>query len=184
MSLSDQDVSPKSQLLSTQTIAFGICGGIGAVESIKIIRELRRHGAKVIPFMTPSALQFLTTLSVEWAAQNKAVLHSTEDVEHLQSFRAVVVAPCTLNSLAKMALGLADNAVTSLLATQFARRAKVLLIPAMNEAMSQHPLYQNHTSILKSWGAAFLEETPEEGRLKMPSPEKVTHKLLEMLTSR
>ena len=166
--IADRGVKTKSKRLDGKRIALGVCGGIGATEVVKIIRELRRHGASVVPFLTPSVTDFISELSIEWAASTKPVLRLGADVDHLETYDLVVVAPATLNTIAKSALGIADNAVTLLVASQIGRKAPVIFVPAMNLMLRRHPAYDLHVKTLTKWGASFFEPEPQEERLKMP----------------
>lgn len=171
MNSSDLGVSQKSKRLADRRIAFGVCGGIGAVEVVKIVRELRRHGAEVTIFTTPTVSQFVGEMSLAWAAQSAVRSAPSAEVYHLETFDIAIVAPATLNTISKAALGLADNAVTLLIASQLGRKAPLLFIPAMNVQLREHPAYGENVSRLTSWGARFIEPPIEEGRLKMPAPE-------------
>jgi phosphopantothenoylcysteine decarboxylase/phosphopantothenate--cysteine ligase len=179
--ISDTGVEAKSTQAKGRRIALGICGGIAAVESVKIIRELRRHGARVTPFFTPSVTAFIGELSVEWAAGEKVVLQTGADVDHLQDFDLVVVAPATLNTIAKSALAICDNAVSLLVAGQLGRRGKLLFVPTMNLDLQQHPAYPEYVKRLEGWGAKFFACAPQESRLKMPAPEEIAERVLELL---
>jgi phosphopantothenoylcysteine decarboxylase / phosphopantothenate---cysteine ligase len=178
----DKGVSSKSTRLSGKRIAFGVCGGIGAVEVVKIIRELRRHGAEVHPFLTPSVQKFVTALSIEWAAGRAPVLEADAQVDHLEDFDLMIVAPATLNTISKAALGLADNAVTLAIAGQLGGNRKLLLYPTMNDKLRAHPRYESALRELEGWGARFPEAPEEEGRRKMPSPEQVAEAALEAIS--
>lgn len=171
-------VRQKSDRLSDKWIGMGICGGIGSVETVKSIRELRRHGAKVTAFFTPSAEDFITHMSVEWAAGNPVVKKMDARMDHLEPYDLVVVAPATLNTITKCALGISDNPVTLLVATQLGRKKNLCFVPTMNADMASHPVYLDHVKQLKSWGAKFLTQEEEEDRLKMPSPETLTQFIL------
>lgn len=152
---------------------MGICGGIGAVESVRFLREIRRHGAEVHAFLTPEVERFITRLSVSWAAGREAIVQMGAEADHLDHFSLVLVVPATLNTIAKCASGIADNAVTLLVASQLARRAPVGFVPAMNAVMAAHPALESHRATLETWGAKFLLSTEQEGRLKVPPPESV-----------
>jgi phosphopantothenoylcysteine decarboxylase/phosphopantothenate--cysteine ligase len=169
----DKGVATKSSALFNRRIALGISGGIGAVELVKVARELRRHGAEVHAFFTPSVTRFISEMSIEWATGNKVVAAADADVTHLDEFDLVVVAPATLNTIAKCAVGISDNAVTLLVAGQLGRRAPVLFIPTMNIQLRQHPAFGPHQKTLRDWGARFFESTEAESRLKMPTPEEI-----------
>ena len=169
--ISDRGVQTKSRDLEGRHLALGISGGIGSVEVVKIIRELRRHGARVTPFLTEHAEAFITPLSVEWAAGEKAVRQPGAEVDHLDAFDLVVIAPATLNTIARSAVGIADNAVTLLVASQLGRKGRLLFVPTMNAQLRAHPAYAEHVARLEGWGARFLAGDLEEDRLKMPTPE-------------
>jgi len=70
--------------------------------------------------------------------------------------------------------------VTLLVASQLGRKGQTLFVPAMNEALSSHPLYTEHTERLKSWGAGVWEVQSDEGRWKTPSPERVAEYVIEL----
>ena len=182
--ISDRMVVAKSKVLAGKAIAVAVCGGIGAVEIVKIIRELRRHGAVVTAFFTPSTERFITRLSVEWATESSVVMEPNADVDYLHAFDLVLVAPATLNTIAKSALGLADNAVTLLIATQFGRKAPVLFVPTMYIEMKHHPLYRHYEKLLESWGADFLEPAEKENRQKMPDASVVADKVCAWVKNR
>ncbi len=182
VSLADTGVQKKSRRLENRNLALAVCGGIAAVESVKILRELRRYGAKITPFFTPHVIDFITELSVEWAAGEKVVTKMGADVDHLDPFDLVIVAPVTLNTLSKSALGLADNPVTLLIAGQLGRKSPLLFVPTMNTQLLGHPLYLEYVTRLKGWGAEFLESEEEEGRVKMAPPERLVKRVIEVLS--
>ncbi|NBX69701.1 MAG: hypothetical protein EBR01_12140 [Proteobacteria bacterium] len=177
----DRGVQLKSHELSGKKIAMAICGGIASVESVKIIRELRRHDASVFPFYTPEVLKFMTELPVEWASGNKVILDARAQVDHLEEFDLVIVVPATLNTISKAALGIADNVVTLLIAGQLGKRGEVLIVPTMNAVLKNHPLFESYRNLLESWGVEFLSSEEEEDRLKVPSPEVIAGRVIAIL---
>lgn len=179
----DTGVEKKSVRLSEKRIGFAICGGIAAVESVKLIRELRRHGAEVFPYFTPDAERFVGKLSVAWASSRDVVMDVGYDVDHLAPFDLVIVAPATLNSVSKSAYAITDNAVLLLIASQIGRKGKVLFVPTMNEVLKMHPGYAEAKKRLIHWGAEFFENEFEESRMKMPSPENLAKRVFEMIGS-
>lgn len=176
----DTGVELLSRSLSGKRVAYGVCGGIGSVESVKIIREIRRHGAEVVPFATPSALRFITPLSLEWAA-NHPLAGDGPDTAYLRDFDVVVVAPTTLDTLIKVSLGICENALLLLVASQIGGKRPVLLYPTMNEKMAAHPQYVEAKRVLKSWNVGVMEPGIVEERLKMPDPASVAAQLRELV---
>ena len=176
----DTGVESLSSRLDGVSIAVGVCGGIGAVEVVKIIRQLRRHGARVTAFMTPDSLQFVTELSVSWACETSAIVHPSARVEHLQSYDIALIVPATLNTISKCALALCDNVVTLMVATHLGRRRPLVFVPSMHEDLKNHPLYSFHRDQLAAWGAQFLESSPAEGKIKVPLVDNIVGAVIEL----
>lgn len=153
-------------MLAGKHILIIIGGGIAAFKSLDLIRRLRERGATVTPVLTPAAEQFVTPLSVSALAGNKVYrelfdLNDEAEMGHIQLSRVadlVVVAPATADMMAKMANGLAnDLASTLLLATD----TPVLIAPAMNVRMWQHPATQRNLETLRKDNVAVVG--PNEG---------------------
>ncbi|MCL3881963.1 bifunctional phosphopantothenoylcysteine decarboxylase/phosphopantothenate--cysteine ligase CoaBC [Marivita sp. GX14005] len=148
-------------MLSGKRILLIIGGGIAAYKSLDLIRRLRERGASVTPVMTRAAEEFVTPLSVAALAGEKtyrALFDLTDEAEmgHIQLSRVadlVLVAPATADLMAKMAHGLAgDLASTLLMATD----TPVMIAPAMNVRMWEHPATQRNLSILRGDGIAVI----------------------------
>lgn len=177
----DTGVKLKSQRLHQTRIAVGSCGSIGAVELVKLFRELRRHGAEVFPFVTDSVRRFITDMSLSWGAGRPPVRELEAEVEHLEIYDLVLIAPVTWNTLAKCSLGLADNPVTLLVASQLGNQVPVLFVPTMNLRLRNHPLYSQTVGRLREFGATIYESEVEEGRLKMPDPKLLVDRVVELV---
>ncbi len=153
-------------MLAGKRILLIIGGGIAAFKSQLLIRALREQGASVTPVLTRAAEEFVTPLSVSALAANKVyrdLFDLTDEAEmgHIELSRSadlIVVAPGTADLMAKMAGGLAnDLASTLLLATD----TPVLVAPAMNVRMWEHPATQRNLATLKGDGVRFVG--PEKG---------------------
>ncbi|APX15531.1 bifunctional phosphopantothenoylcysteine decarboxylase/phosphopantothenate synthase [Phaeobacter inhibens] len=153
-------------MLANKRILLIIGGGIAAYKSLELIRRLQDQGAEVVPVLTKAGEEFVTPLSVS-ALAGQAVhrdlfdLTAEAEMGHIQLSRSadlLVVAPATADLMAKMANGHAnDLASTLLLATD----TPVLLAPAMNVRMWQHPATQRNLEILLADGVACVG--PDEG---------------------
>jgi phosphopantothenoylcysteine decarboxylase/phosphopantothenate--cysteine ligase len=148
-------------MLSGKHILLIIGGGIAAYKSLDLIRRLRERGAKVTPVLTRAGEEFVTPLSVSALTGVKVFrdlfdLGDEAEMGHIQLSRAadlLVVAPATADLMAKMAQGAAnDLASTLLLATD----TPVLLAPAMNVRMWQHPATQRNIATLRGDGVAMV----------------------------
>ncbi len=153
-------------MLASKRILLIIGAGIAAYKSLDLIRRLKERGASVTPVLTGAAEEFVTPLSVSALAGEKVyrdLFDLTDEAEmgHIELSRSadlIVVAPGTADLMAKMAQGLAnDLASTLLLATD----TQVLVAPAMNVRMWQHPATQRNLATLKGDGIRFVG--PESG---------------------
>jgi len=164
-------------------VVLGVSGGIACYKSCFLARRLVEAGAVVDVVLTQSAAEFVRPVTFE-ALSGRPALSSLWDrggaLPHIELGRApdlILVAPATANLLARVALGLADDLLTSLL---LARRAPVLLAPAMNDEMYANPATQRNIAILRERGFALvgpeigaLAEGPSERPGRMSEPETI-----------
>src|SRR5919109_2183075 len=136
-------------------ILLGVSGGIAAYKACELTRLLVRAGHDVVPLVTPGAGRFVPTETFRALARRPPA----EDVYlHLTRADLLLVAPCTANTLAKLAHGLADNVLTE---AALAHRGPVLVAPAMNPRMWAHPATQANAELLRTRGVELLG--PAEG---------------------
>ncbi len=170
-----------STLLEGKRIALAITGSIAAVETVKLARELIRHGADVVPFASPAATSILHPNALEFATGHEPVTELTGQVEHLWGAKgdvdAVLMAPATANSIAKVALAIDDTPVTSLVSTTLGN-APVIIAPAMHEQMLENPTTQEHLDTLEDRGADLVTPLQEEGEAKLAPLESVVEHVL------
>lgn len=171
-------------MLAGKKILIGITGGIAAYKIPFLIRLLIKEKAEVKVVMTPSATDFVTPLTLATLSQNpvniepfKASDGSWNSHVELGTWADImIIAPLTANTLAKIAVGIADNL---LLTTYLAARCPVFFAPAMDLDMYQHPSTQNNMRSLQSFGNILIE--PQEGELasglcgggRMEEPQKI-----------
>ena len=171
-------------ILDGKRLLLVISGGIAAYKSLVLIRRLREQGAAVRVILTEAGARFVTPLSVAALSEDKVYqelfsLTDESEMGHIRLSRAadlVVVAPATADLLAKMAAGLADDlASTALLATD----KPVLVAPAMNGAMWEHPATQTNIGILTGRGVRRIGPNAgelacgETGTGRMAEPEEI-----------
>ena len=150
-------------------VNVGITGGIAAYKSPLLVRLLRKEGHEVKCVATEHALQFVTPLTLETVSGNKLYAdlfatdndHTTEHISLKDWGDVMVVAPATANIIGKMASGIGDDALSTLLLS-FARKP-ILLAPAMNTQMGENPAVQRNISFLRSVGVDIVE--PAVGEL-------------------
>jgi len=148
-------------------VLLGICGGIAAYKSAELVRLYRQRGDEVQVVLTRAAHAFVTPLTLA-TLSGQPVLEelfsaASASIEHIavaQAAEVVVVAPATAHTLARMALGLADDSLTTLL---LATPAPVVVAPAMNVQMWRHAATQEHLETLRARGVVVVP--PGEGYL-------------------
>ncbi|MFD3263630.1 bifunctional phosphopantothenoylcysteine decarboxylase/phosphopantothenate--cysteine ligase CoaBC [Phenylobacterium ferrooxidans] len=154
--------------MSEKRILLIVGGGIAAYKSLELVRLLRKAGVAVRPILTAAGAQFITPLSLSALCEDRVYselfsLDDESEMGHIQLSRSadlVVVAPATADLMAKAAGGLAnDLASTTLLATD----KRVLMAPAMNVRMWNHPATQRNRATLAADGVAFVG--PDEGAM-------------------
>ncbi len=155
-------------MLAGKTVVMGICGGIAAYKAASLCSKLVQAGADVHVIMTESACKFIAPLTFQTLSRHRVVTDTfAEDdpavVSHIHLADAAdlfVVVPATANIIAKMAVGVCDDMLsTTLLATT----APVLVAPAMNVHMYAHPAVRQNIETLRRRGVEFAE--PGEGQL-------------------
>jgi phosphopantothenoylcysteine decarboxylase / phosphopantothenate---cysteine ligase len=154
-------------------VLLGVSGGIAAYKACEICRLLVRAGHDVVPLVTPGAERFVTAETFRALARRPP----GDDVYlHLTRADLLLVAPCTANTLAKLAHGLADNVLTE---AALAHRGPVLVAPAMNPRMWSHPATRANAEQLRARGAVLVgpdEGETAEGELgvgRMSEPEDI-----------
>ncbi|MCB1090362.1 MAG: phosphopantothenoylcysteine decarboxylase [Verrucomicrobiae bacterium] len=149
-------------------VVLGVTGSIAAYRAADIASQLTKRGCEVHVVMTSDALEFISPLTLQVLSRHP-VTTSLYDEKHnwhpghidlADRADLLLVAPATANTIAKLALGLADDALSAI---ALATRAPLLIAPAMNGKMWTHPATEGHVATLKSRGADFIG--PEEGLL-------------------
>lgn len=153
-------------MLNGKKILVGVTGSIAAYKSLLLVRQLIKAGAEVKVIMTPSAKDFVTPLSLSTLSKNPVLIDLFEEhswANHVALGRwadAMVVAPLSCNTLAKMATGQCDNL---LLAVYLSAICPVIVAPAMDEDMWHHPATKSNLQKLQSFGNKVV--SVEKGEL-------------------
>jgi phosphopantothenoylcysteine decarboxylase/phosphopantothenate--cysteine ligase len=162
-------------------VLLGVSGGIAAYKACELCRLLVKDGHDVVPLVTPGAERFVSAETFRALARRPP----GDDVYlHLTRADLLVVAPCTANTLAKLAHGLADNVLTE---AALAHRGPVLVAPAMNPRMWSHPATRANAEELRARGVVLVgpdEGETAEGELgvgRMAEPEEIFGAALALL---
>ncbi|MGH3063205.1 MAG: bifunctional phosphopantothenoylcysteine decarboxylase/phosphopantothenate--cysteine ligase CoaBC [Gaiellaceae bacterium] len=165
-------------------VLVGVTGGIAAYKACELVRLFVRAGHEVVPLVTPGADRFVRAETFHALARRKP---EAELYPHLQRADLYVIAPLTANTLAKLTYGIADNVVAE---TALAHDGPVLVAPAMNVRMWQHPATQANVETLRSRGIEFVGPAEgelaegEEGVGRMAQPVEIFERAQELLGAR
>jgi phosphopantothenoylcysteine decarboxylase/phosphopantothenate--cysteine ligase len=176
-------------------VALGVCGGIAAYKAVEVLRGLQKAGCTVRVAMTKRACEFVQPLTFRALSGSHVVVDdyapdNPDPIAHItfsQTADLLIVAPATANIIAKFANGVADDFLTS---TYLACSAPVLIAPAMNTTMWEHPATQRNLERLRADGVHIIE--PDAGEMacgtigpgRLSEPDRIVAAALEILRSK
>ncbi len=176
-------------------IVLGVSGGIAAYKTPELVRRLRDAGADVRVIVTPNGARFVSPLSLATVSEHGVIIDQWGDpgkggVDHIELARwaeLLLVAPASANIIAKLAVGIADDALSTY---AVAHRSGILIAPAMNTSMLLHPTVQQNLAFLRARGVDIME--PDEGLLacgdegagRMPDPPVIVERVQQHFRSR
>ena len=173
-------------------IIVGVTGGIAAYKAAELVRLLVKAGAETRVAMTAHATEFVTPLTFEALSGHRVVWdmwsHETLPMDHIswgQEADLIIVAPATANFIGKMAHGMGDDFLSTMV---IAATAKILICPSMNSRMLMNPVVQDNIRLLKERGFSVME--PAEGELacgtegpgRLPEPEDIVEEAVILLS--
>ena len=183
----------KKTVFYKKNIVLGVCGGIAAYKSVELLRRLVKLGARVRVIMTRSATRFVGPMTLEVLSENQVcvdLFDSTDDaaIRHIawaEAAHGVIIAPATANMVAKLAHGIADDALSTFM---LAVTCPVMVCPSMNSNMFEHPANRRNLKQLEADGCHIL--APGEGALacgttgpgRLPEPSEIVDRLASFLT--
>jgi len=181
-----QDISPGRK------VALGISGGIAAYKAVEVLRGLQKAGCAVRVAMTARACEFIQPLTLRALSGEHVIVDdyapdNPDPIAHItfsQTVDLLIISPATANIIGKFANGIADDFLTS---TYLASTAPVLIAPAMNTTMWEHPATRRNVAQLKADGVLFIE--PDDGEMacgtigpgRLSEPDRIVSAALEIL---
>ncbi len=179
----------RSNLLRGKRVVLALTGGVSVYRAPDIARELIRHGADVVTFMSREASRLLGPRVMEWATGNPAYVELSGYAEHVNICTvadAVVVVPATANTIGKVANGIGGDTPVALCAmTALGAGVPLLLVPAMNESMWRNPLVRSNIERLRGGlGVRFVEPVLSEGKAKLVENQEVVESVIDLLAPR
>jgi phosphopantothenoylcysteine decarboxylase/phosphopantothenate--cysteine ligase len=180
----------KSHMLYDKKIVLGITGSIAAVETVKLAHELIRHGATVYPVLTKAACEIISPEALRFASGNAPITKLTGDVEHVKLCGLVndkadllLIAPCTANTISKIACGIDDTTVTTFATTAIGSKMPVIIVPAMHSSMYDHKIVQDNIKKLENMdlNIEFINPSRAENKRKLPAIDEIVSGVIRRL---
>lgn len=165
--------------LNGKNIVLGITGSIAAVETVRLTHALRRKGAVMTAVMSNAATRIIHPDTLTYATGNDTIVTITGRVEHIMYCGdggiadLLLIAPCTANTLCKVAAGIDDTSVTTYATTAIGRGMPVIIVPAMHQSMFRHPAVKDGIAKLKSWGVVVVPPRIDEGKAKIAGTDDI-----------
>jgi len=177
--------------LAGSRIALCVTGSVAVVKSPELARLLMRHGADVVPVMSRGATDLMSPDLLFWATGNKPVTELTGAIEHVAlagnvpgKVDLVLVAPATANTIGKIAVGIDDTPVTTVVTTALGEGIPLMVVPAMHEPMYRHPIVVENLEKLSRIGVQVIMPRVEEGKAKIADSETVVEAVRALLGSK
>ncbi len=182
---SDELRFTKSRKLEGKKIVLGVTGSIAAVETVKLCRELIRHGADLYPVMSESAQEIIHSNALQFASGHDPVIKINGGVQHVSlcgnvADRAdlLLIAPCTANTISKIACGIDDTSVTTFATTALGSNIPIMIAPAMHSSMYNHLIIKENIKKLENIGVEFIGPIFLEKKAKIADIEKITARVI------
>ena len=165
----DTGVSAIGNSLDGKRVILAVSGGIAATESVKLARELRRHGAEVYPMMTKSAEKVITPLALAWGSGISVVSDWESEMSQLGEFDGLILAPATRNTIAKFVHGIIDSPVMMAISAASGSEIPILFVPSMHNDLFHDKVTDDLIAKSVNQGVSIMVEDPQEGKRKQPN---------------
>jgi len=178
----------KSHALSGKRIVLGVTGSIAAVKTVELARELIRHGADVYGVMSEAATEIIHPYTLHYATGHEVMTKLMGNIEHVEflgmegSADLFIIAPCTANTLNKIATGVSDTTVTAFATTAFGSGIPIMVVPAMHETIYKSPVLIENLDKLRKLGVTVIGPKIEEGLAKIVSIDDIILAVERMLS--
>ncbi len=180
----------KSAKLRGKTVVLGVTGSIAAVETVKLARELIRHGADVHAVLSRSATAIVHPNALQFATGHDVDTQLDGSMRYLEMCGTggkadlLLIAPCTSNTRGKIANGIDDTTVTTYAVNALGARIPILIAPAAHETMVDNPAVQENVRKLQALGVEFIEPKREESKAKLADLDEIVARVIRRIGPR
>lgn len=169
-----------------KNIVLCVTGSVAAYRAVELARLLMRHGGTVRCVLTPSAAELITPQYMTWATGHPAMVSLGGDMEHISladrhNTDLILVYPATANTISKMACGIDDTAVSTILTTALGSGMPILVCPAMHDSLYVNPAVRRNIEFLER-SVRFAPPTITEGKAKAAEPEEVLDTVIQTIS--
>ena len=183
MAMRDTDVEIRGDSLAEKRILLGVSGGIAAVDTVRLARELRRHGAIVSVMMTYSAQKIISPLAIEWATQSPVITDWESDLTALEEVDGILIAPTTRDLMASYLHGLQHGPILMALSAARTRDCPVMMIPSMHADLANDPVTTEIVEEIRNKGIEVHWGKEDEGKRKTPPHEEIVARFANYVNS-
>ena len=183
MAMRDTDVEIRGDSLAEKRILLGVSGGIAAVDTVRLARELRRHGAIVSVMMTHSAQKIISPLAIEWATQSPVITDWESDLSALEEVDGILIAPTTRDLMASYLHGLQHGPILMALSAARTRDCPVMMIPSMHADLANDPVTTEIVDEIRHKGIEVHWGKEDEGKRKTPPHEEIVARFANYVNS-
>ena len=180
----------KSEKLKGKQLVLAITGSIAAVETVKLSRELIRHGAEVVPVLSKDATEIVHPNALQFATGRVPITRIDGSVPYIElvgtegTADLLLIAPATSNTIAKVAMGIDDTIVTTFAQNALGAGIPILVAPAMHETMYNNPLIAGHIRALEKLGVEFITPKFEEEKAKLADLDEIVERVIRRIGTR
>lgn len=185
-------IGSESLELDGKTVCVCLTGSVAITNAPALCRKLMRKGAEVVCVMTIAATKLIHPNLLHWATGNPVVTELTGNLEHivlagersgkLGKADLILVSPATANTISKIACGIDDTPVTTVVTTAFGSKTPIILVPAMHESMYNHPIVQENIAKLRELGVDIILPRVEESKAKIAITDEIVFRVVDTLT--
>ncbi len=187
-------IESKGRILRGKTICMCLTGSVAVISAPIIARELMRLGAEVICVMSKAATELISPALMHWATGNPVISKLTGAVEHvylagdrpkeLGKADLILVCPSTANTISKIANGIDDTPVTTVVTTAFGSTIPIVIVPAAHESMFNSEIFHENIKKLKKYGVDILGPRISEGKAKIAKIDDIIDRVIDLLISK
>ena len=179
----DTGVVIRSSSLRDKKVLFVVSGGIAAVESVRLCRELRRHEAELSIMMSKEAEKIISPLALSWASGESILTDWDPEMKQLDRYDVILVAPATRNTILKHIHGIMDSPIMMALSAARGSQTPIIFVPSMHQDLFDDPVTADLLEKIEDEGSHCIIDSEKEGRRKQPSPIEIVAKVAHISNS-